>query len=402
MTVTSPASTSVLNTKVPVVAPLDSDVGFVTVDHDFGFTGAAQQLIFVAARVLTAGQFISQPSPCGNCSYSISFNGPTWQCIQVDPLVVEIPDLGLPSPPLGPFYGVDSFMSNIQANFNRSEDQGFWIAYGLPPDNFIHCTLYNATYTTQVQYTSDSPIVNTTIQSFQQVTDAAINGYTIIKSNKTSNAEANELWTLQNYYAIHNAVGRLLLGGIEFRVGYGLAYLQTILGFSDMVQISRNNVSFPADFTKRLERYFVNTVLSLTHFLQSPPVPQIEGSDVRSPAAHATTEATVITYPARYTYSAGILWRSYGIAVGCSTLCILVGCHALFSNGVDADMSFSQILVTTRNVALDRLCDGESLGGENISKKLLKTPLRYGEERRNEGHACFGFDSEVTTLMDND
>ena len=71
----------------------------------------------------------------------------------------------------------------------------------------------------------------------------------------------------------------------------------------------------------------------------------------------------------------------------------------LFRNGVDSSMSFSQVLATTRNPSLDRLCRGASLGGETIPEDLSKARLRYGElidvEDGVSTHACFGLVDEI-------
>jgi hypothetical protein len=41
------------------------------------------------------------------------------------------------------------------------------------------------------------------------------------------------------------------------------------------------------------------------------------------------------------------------VAIFVSVMCIVVGAYMLWDNGVNADMSFSQVLVATRNRSLD-------------------------------------------------
>jgi hypothetical protein len=399
MTVVTGPSTSILTVPVPVVSSLDSDVGFVVVDPEFHFLGASNQLIRIAVRVLTSGETISWPSPCGsNCSYTVSFDGPTWKCDEIQP-PTDIPDLGYTGNLNGPYYAVDTFMSGL-LNVNNSQNDGLWIIYGLPPNNVtIHCGLYNSTYTTDVQYTNNVPTFNTSVVRYQQITDGDMDDSAMILSNP--GPENIDAWRLLNFYAIHNAVGRPLIGSVQIRSGYGLAYKNSIIGWSSLVQINDDNFNFTDNFSNALEDYFVNTTLSLTHFLQSPPVSQIEGSDMGPPAINMSMLATVVTYPARYKYSSIILWRVYGIAIGCTAVCVLIGCYALFRNRVDASMSFSQILVTTRNATIDRLCDGESLGGHHISNEFLDTRLRYGKHLGYQTHACFGLDDEIRPCLSN-
>jgi hypothetical protein len=73
----------------------------------------------------------------------------------------------------------------------------------------------------------------------------------------------------------------------------------------------------------------------------------------KQPAQYTNAIATVITYPATYSYSTAVLWEAYGVAIFVSAMCIVVGAYMLWDNGVNADMSFSQVLVTTRNRSLD-------------------------------------------------
>jgi hypothetical protein len=70
----------------------------------------------------------------------------------------------------------------------------------------------------------------------------------------------------------------------------------------------------------------------------------------------------------------------------------------LFNNGVAADMSFSQVLVTTRNPTIDAICAGAGLGGDNITGEMLGTELKFGELLGGEGHASFGVPGEIGAL----
>jgi hypothetical protein len=45
--------------------------------------------------------------------------------------------------------------------------------------------------------------------------------------------------------------------------------------------------------------------------------------------------------------------------------------YILYDNGVDGDMSFSQLVGTTRNRTLDRECESVGLCGEYISDEFL-------------------------------
>jgi hypothetical protein len=93
------------------------------------------------------------------------------------------------------------------------------------------------------------------------------------------------------------------------------------------------------------------------------------------------------------------LWEAYGVAIFVSAICIVVGAYMLWDNGVDADMSFSQVLVTTRNRSLDQVCAGANLGGDQITEELKDTPLRFGMLQTGDSqHPCFGLEGEITPL----
>jgi hypothetical protein len=88
-----------------------------------------------------------------------------------------------------------------------------------------------------------------------------------------------------------------------------------------------------------------------------------------------------------------------------SLLAVVGGCYMLYDNGVDGDMSFSQLVATTRNPTLDRECSGAGLGGEYISERFLQLRLRFGILRDyGEGmqagttKVSFGSEHEVTPL----
>lgn len=130
----------------------------------------------------------------------------------------------------------------------------------------------------------------------------------------------------------------------------------------------------------------------------------------RSNASHLAN----ITYESQinvYSYDANNLWTAYGVAIAATLLSLGVGFHALFSNGVSYRTSFSTIVATTRNNALDDIMIGSSLGGDAMRKDVMRTKLRFGviDEDRGEvvtgeaetsdhQRAGFGLEDKVTTL----
>jgi hypothetical protein len=82
------------------------------------------------------------------------------------------------------------------------------------------------------------------------------------------------------------------------------------------------------------------------------------------------------------------LWVAYGSMPNMTIQCT-----------VDADMSFSQVLVATRNPSLDQICVGANLGGDQITEELKDSQLRFGMLLTGESpHPCFGLEGEINQL----
>jgi hypothetical protein len=308
------------------------------------------------------------------------------------------PNLGMKGNLPEPYWAVDSFMTTLDDNDNRSSHQGLWISYGFFGTNHtIHCGVYNATYNTQVQYTQGVPAINTSVVRHDRIDDSVTQNYKSINSTDTP-FQAMKTWALVNLYSIHNAAARHLIGSIAFGGREQFNYDATLIGLSRFVQVEAYSFTFPTNLCNLLENYLINTTLSLTHFLQEPSLSQIYKSTAASPATYASASATVFSFPPRYSYSFPVLWTPYSIALLLAAMIIALGCVKLWNNGVDADLSFSQVLATTRNQSLDQLCAGSNLGGENISKELLRTKIKFGHLQGSQGHACFGLETEIDSL----
>jgi hypothetical protein len=388
-----------------VLGPLDADVGFIEIGSGNSFLGATEQLRRIATRVLTGGEIITWLSPCGsNCSYTVSFVGPAYKCQKLDSLPS---DVNLTSS--GGTPGESSFVYIAEGRYTSPstvwsgslDTQGLWIVRGIVPDYLVtQCQLFESTYTIFVQYLENLPVISTTIAYKNQIPGSVANS-TGVSLNLTQTQ-----WSLFNLFAIEEAVAEVLSGAIFIASVYGgFGFENTLIAMSDLAVITPINITYPPDFEQQVEDLLINTTLSVFYFLNNPTLSQIDGSNVTSPAIYTPTEATIISYPALYAYSAATLWKIYGTAIAVSVICIAAGFYMLAQNGVDADMSFLQIVVTTRNETLDRLCHGAWLGGEHVPKSLRNTELKFGELRKrtfaegdlptSEEHAGFGLKEEV-------
>lgn len=119
------------------------------------------------------------------------------------------------------------------------------------------------------------------------------------------------------------------------------------------------------------------------------------------PAANASTaNVTQTTFLTVYEYRPRNLWLAYGIAIAFSLAGVLLGLHALWTNGVAHDNSFSSIVATTRNGFLDDLSRGYSLGAAPVPRSIAETRLVFGELGGEKGlRAGFGLEGETRALL---
>jgi hypothetical protein len=96
------------------------------------------------------------------------------------------------------------------------------------------------------------------------------------------------------------------------------------------------------------------------------------------------------------------LLLSYSLAVAFTLLAAIEGLLAFKRNGYAADTNFSTILVTTRNVGLDRIAEGHCLGQSPVGKEFERNKLRFGDVGvadtsggNRTRHAAFGTPDEV-------
>jgi hypothetical protein len=139
---------------------------------------------------------------------------------------------------------------------------------------------------------------------------------------------------------------------------------------------SSNLVNFTIDFSVQIE-FFANVTLSMLGYSQNPIYVGSFGEKSFPAATLTQIDATITSYPQRYSYSRYLPWELYRAALGLAVLCLVVGGIALNKNGVDGDTSFSQVMVTTRNPELGQLCRDSTQGGLDIAKEVKKARVRF-------------------------
>lgn len=150
------------------------------------------------------------------------------------------------------------------------------------------------------------------------------------------------------------------------------------------------NLTLPENLGIIIQDFMTNFTLSLIGLRSI-------GDFAAQPIMETVVPATVISHPAIYTYSRVALWQSYAAALGVSAICVILGGFMLFKNGIVGKMSFSQLLVTTRNPELDKISEGQGLGGGYITDRVLKTKVKYGKLVPTE-QVGFGLENEIVSF----
>jgi len=322
---------------VPSIGALDSDVGFVSIGTVGTYLGATQQLRRVAARVLTSGQTITWPSPCGsNCTYTISFPGPAYQCSDLDSLPSNVvlgtakpAGNGYPNNTVEPFNYIAAGRFQLGPVWQFSPDlQGLWIIRRPVPRNITtQCRLYEATYTTQVNYSDNIQSLNTSVSYGDQILGSAADGYHDVYPASLITPRS---WTLMNMFSIAEAVGEVLSGYVTQSSSYGgYNFVDTMIAISDLATPYPFNFTFAANFPQKIEQLLINTTLSVIYFLDNPPITQIVTENASMPAVNTSVAAITVSFNPQYSYSATTLWEIYGIALGVAFLAVLAGGYML-------------------------------------------------------------------------
>ena len=126
-----------------------------------------------------------------------------------------------------------------------------------------------------------------------------------------------------------------------------------------------------------------------------------QNSQYPEPTPCEVTETVLV-----WDYSPMWLAISYCIAVGLTLLAVALGFYAMALNGYVARTTFSTFLATTRNLQLDGVDWGSSLGTLPLKKEVSETVLMFGETVQagipsgNDAvpHAAFGFPEGIRKI----
>jgi hypothetical protein len=333
---------------------------------------------------MTNGAISPWASPCGSadldtnntCTYYVQFPGPAFHCVPGDQNSVDAPVLS----------GSTVYNATLVGNLTSC----LLISYrqDTGPPEFLVCTVYTATYNTSVKFVDnllERSAVNTILTLLQPLLGTASQFLLDdIQPNTTGpyhGLPSQDWWSLLNQYTLGEMMVLFLNGTLSPQPGGG--WPGSSIAMTNIVSLGKT-VEYPVDFALQIENLMVNVTLSLFQFTKSNQTiyPGVNNTQSQPPATFTTiiTDSQQ-TYSQIYLYNTWQLWASYGPALALGVLCIFIGSHALFKNGVAGDMSFSQVLVTTRNPSLDRLAANNTLGGSHISKDLKSARVKFAIER---------------------
>jgi len=166
-------------------------------------------------------------------------------------------------------------------------------------------------------------------------------------------------------------------------------YVTTTSGISQTRLVDGAGWLLP-DFETLFQDEFADTILS------------IASDAIMQSQSLVTTPCTVAKTELLWNYRPLWLVLSYSLGVVFMALAVVMGIFAYKFNGYGTDMSFSSILVTTRNKDLDALAEGSCLGNTPLPKQLTEERLRFGELRDGRDgdvkHTAFGLYEHVSPI----
>ena len=284
---------------------------------------------------------------------------------------------------------------------NETRPVGLWIFCDSLNQTLL-CELYNSTYTTTVSY-------GNTVQRIENHHNLMINGAAlaqeVLSAPNISDTFTNlDVWADLNLYFLE-AITSAMLTGYVIDVQDNLA-VATYAAFwtgvaewnSNFTTTDEDDLLFLTfkDLVHKVPEFLVNVTLSLISFGDAHNVTFLPVSS--KVIVETTTLATSTSYPATYSYASTTLWQLYGTALGFATICVILGSGMLYTNAVVGQLTFSQVLVTTRNPTLDKISKGAGLGGKYITDRVQKASVKYGKFSGRE--VGFGTEDEIQSLVE--
>ncbi|KAJ5436852.1 hypothetical protein N7445_007737 [Penicillium cf. griseofulvum] len=359
------------------------------------YGGPAPSMNKIAAKTIVGGSPMDFSSPCGqNCSYSTSFMGPAMSC--------DTQSFELGRAVLGPGVVHDIEHGDFFYYYASPDDQYksmLWVLSNQmnSPDGqpqILLCSTSNTTYNVNVTFSAGIPTFRTAIGNLTEAEmvdwgesfNNAYYAYVGIENSTVRQA--------LDMAAIRDSLYDNLAGIISMRLDEQNAFeSNTSFILSNLVDMTVNE----SMSTFRLNRDIKTGIPELMQ--------NITLSVMGTNNPTSTTECTSFQTELVYRYSPLWLLVPYFVGSGLSFLCVSIGFYTLVADGVPVEDNFSQILVTTRNPALDEISGGLCLTS-NQGEQLKEQKIRFGELIREDGrgncgvyHAAFGLEGQTIPIQ---
>ncbi|CEI70386.1 unnamed protein product [Fusarium venenatum] len=331
----------------------------------------------IAAQVLASGEPVKFDSPCGSaCVYNISLDGPGFQCEEPEEkpqrcgLIYEAVDMAgfLPKP----MYAIGYNAFKI-----------FWDPKPKPDDcdlksrRSLVCTMKLATYTLQIEHSSDaSRSIETKVHNYRDVwtNDAWIQAqffsYFFDGSGpRTQPAHLDELhtnFTNSQAFAIRQVAIDALTGEVDLMLDAGALSFHgngtKIIGSQYIGLDDKYNPQFNIS-AKNIENFLQDVVISTLSL----------GTSIHDGDIDALVGAEVYLFNAKPQF-----YWPYGLCLGVALVISAYGALCWWRNGSSAGSSFLQFATTTvSSKALNRLASQCPGGDEGVSKELKELELKF-------------------------
>lgn len=358
-----------------------------------GYGGPSPFVEKLLHRVFIGGQILDTPSICGpNCTYNATVPGVGYHCDVIPPDTIEAERV---DNSMGSLKGAQVYHAlllidrRVLGMVRQQERQG--------PDRMIeHSSEYFLCEPRRVIYDLTFSFVNNvrTIDFGKEVFLGPVPWQRFVSNGSlaASYAQTN-FWA---YQGLADILAQHVKGSMWLPNG-GSTTSSTILSFTSLVahqtsDLNPNETVFQALYWPRLQ--FRDKLTDL--------VRNISISLLAEPTVHVYStvpgECRVSDLSGRWEYDAVPLWIAYGSLCFVGIVGLILGAMSISFNGCSSDVSFSRILCTTRNPALDQVTAGSRFGAHPQGEGLQKTLLQFGEIS-DLNHAGFGLAHEVTAFQ---
>lgn len=371
----------------------------------------------IGSQVFTSGETRVYDSPCGqNCTYRQVFFGPALQCSSVGNYMNSTNDWDMRT---FRFYDAESQVARvvggggadgaIYQQLQNETQPPYSMSLSMRYRNtsvainifqaytgilgFVNCTAYNATYDVSVIVTNGKvrfePIITPNAPLFWVYIDS-----TMVNHQKSSGFSMQA-----NYQSLVNTVFNQLIGDIiggptTQNIQTGSLVVQTSLATVEDSRSSSGDWLVTRDLVTGVPELLSNLTLSM----------------ISLNSTNETVTCTTSTEYQAYEYDPLLLLLPYSLALLAAVVSTGVASWTFKKIGFRTGGAFSQVLVTTRNITLDEMAEGNSLSSV-CNDSLRQQKLVFGtlisqhaEDGQQVGemgyvqHAAFGPATEIKRI----